>query len=326
MNRILVIQPLHPEALRLFRERPDVTFEVITDTSPGNLVNHIADADGVTIRDAPLPERVLRAAPHLRVISRHGVGVDNIPIEYCTSRRLPVVIVGGVNTIAVAEHTMFLMLAAARSGTQLDHAVRSGDFSARSRITGVELRGRVLLLVGFGRIGQEVAARAAAFGMRIVVFDPYAEPNKWPHVQFVATLAQGLSVASVLSLHLPRTAATHNLIGGRELALLPRGAIVINTARGGVLDEAALLQALRSGHLRAAGLDTFDEEPLSPGHPLLAEKNVILTPHAAALTEETLLAMGMVTARNALDGLDGKLDPALVVNPSVLEEPYNAPQ
>jgi D-3-phosphoglycerate dehydrogenase len=221
---------------------------------------------------------------------------------------------------------MFLMLAAARSGTQLDHAVRSGDFSARSRITGVELKGRVLLLVGFGRIGQEVAARAAAFGMRIMVFDPYVEPNKWPRVQFVATLAQGLSVASVLSLHLPLTAATRNLIGGRELALLPPGAIVINTARGGILDEAALLEALRSGHLRAVGLDTFAEEPLSPGHPLLTENKVILTPHAAALTEETLLAMGMVTVRNALDGLDGKLDPTLVVNPLVLEEPYNAPQ
>jgi D-3-phosphoglycerate dehydrogenase / 2-oxoglutarate reductase len=302
MNRILVIQLLHPEALRLFRERPDVTFEVIADTSPVNLVTRIADADAVTIRDAPLPEQVLRAAPNLRVISRHGVGVDNIPIEYCTSRRLPVAVVGGVNTIAVAEHTMFLMLAAARSGIQLDHAVRTGDFAARSRITGVELRGRVLLLVGFGRIGQEVAARAAAFGMRILVFDPYVEPHKWPQVQFVATLAQGLSAASVLSLHLPLTAATRNLIGGR----------------GGILDEAALLEALRSGHLRAAGLDTFNEEPLSPGHPLLTENNVILTPHAAALTEETLLAMGMVTVRNALDGLDGKLDPTLVVNPSVL--------
>ena len=321
MKRILVIQRLHPEALRLLRERPDVTFEVITDTSPDSLANHIADADAVTIRDAPLPEQVLRAAPHLRVISRHGVGVDNIPIEYCTSRRLPVAVVGGVNTIAVAEHTMFLMLAAARSGTQLDRAVRSGDFSARSRITGVELKDRILLLVGFGRIGQEVAARAAAFGMRIVVFDPYVEPTKWPHVEFVPALAQGLAVASVLSLHVPLTAATRNLIGGRELALLPRGAIVINTARGGLLDEAALLEALRSGHVRAAGLDTFAEEPLPPGHPLLTTENVVLTPHAAALTEETLLAMGLVTARNALDGLDGKLDPTLVVNPSVLEAP-----
>src|SRR5215472_12621205 len=139
MHRILVIQRLHPEALRLFQERPDVTFEVITDTSPASLMNYIAEADAITIRDAPLPEQVLRMAPHLRVISRHGVGVDNIPIEYCTSRRLPVAVVGGVNTTAVAEHTMFLMLAAARSGTQLDHAVRNGDFSARSRITGVEL-------------------------------------------------------------------------------------------------------------------------------------------------------------------------------------------
>lgn len=326
MNKILVIQPLHPKALQLFQQRPDVTFEVITDISPENLLNHVGDADALTVRDARLPEQVLRAAPRLKVISRHGVGTDNLPIEYCTSRGLPITVVGDVNTIAVAEHTMFLILAAARCGTQLDQAVRRGDFSARSRIIGVELRGRVLLVVGFGRIGREVAARAAAFGMTILAFDPNVNPQNCPQVRFVDNLAQGLALADVLSLHVPLTSSTRNLIGRRELALLRSGAILVNTARGGIIEEEALVDALRNGRLRAAGLDTFTNEPVAPGDPLLEQMTTVLTPHAAALTEESLIAMGVVTARNALAGLDGKLDPNLVVNPSVLNESCDARQ
>src|SRR5579872_2624870 len=164
MKKILVVQPLRQEALRLFEERKDIRFEVVLDYSPDNLLRHIADADAITIRDAPLPIQVLQAAPRLKIISRHGVGFDNIPVDYCTSRGLPVSIVGDVNAISVAEQTMFLILAAARSGVLLDDATRRGDFQARSRIIGVELKGRALLIVGFGRIGREVAARAAAFG------------------------------------------------------------------------------------------------------------------------------------------------------------------
>jgi D-3-phosphoglycerate dehydrogenase len=320
MKKILVIQPLRPEALRLFEKRNDLCFEVVTDFSPDNLLQHIGDADAITVRDAPLPVQVLQAAPKLKVISRHGVGYDNIPIDYCTARRLPVTVVGDVNAVSVAEQTMFLILAAARRGVELDQAVRAGDFAARSRLIGVELKGRVLLLVGFGRIGREVAKRAASFGMNIVIFDPYADRAALSGFDFVEDLAEGLAVANVLSLHIPLGEETRDLIGRRELALLPAGAIVVNTARGGILDEDALFEALRSGRLRAAGLDTFAVEPLPKDHPLLSEPRIVLSPHSAALTEECLLAMGLATARNALAGLNGTLDPELVVNRSVLTE------
>jgi D-3-phosphoglycerate dehydrogenase len=325
-KKILVIQPLRPEALRLFDERPDIVFEVITDFSPDNLLRHIGDADAITVRDAPLPIQILQSAPGLKVISRHGVGTDNIPVDYCTSRLLPVTIVGDVNAISVAEQAMFLMLAAARSGVQLDEAVRRGDFAARSRIIGVELRGRVLLIVGFGRIGREVARRAAAFGMKILIFDPYADRGADPDMAFAETLSEGLAAADVLSLHVPLGTQTRDLIGRHELAQLRPGAIIINTARGGIIDEIALLEAIQSGHVRSAGIDTFDIEPLPAGHPLLAEKRAIFSPHSAALTEESLLAMGLATARNALAGLDGTLDPSLVVNPAVLTEPSDVLQ
>jgi len=323
MSKIVVIQPLRPEALHLFESRPDVVFEVVTDFSPENLLRHIGSADAITVRDAPLSQQVLEAAPNLRVISRHGVGYDNIPIDYCTARGLPVTVVGDVNAISVAEQTMFLMLAAARNGIELDGAVRQGDFSARSRLIGVELKGRTLLIVGFGRIGREVAKRALAFGMIVLVCDPFSDRGDRA-VRFVGSLEEGLAIADVVSLHVPLQSETRGLIGPREIALLPSGAILINTARGGIVDEDALCAAMLAGHVRAVGLDTFEREPLPIEHPLIGLKKAILSPHSAALTEESLLAMGLATVRNALDGIDGKLNPALVVNRSVLAEVFHA--
>ena len=318
MKKILVVQPLRPEALQLFEARSDVSFEVVTDFSADNLLRHVGDADALTIRDAPLPVAVLAAAPKLKVVSRHGVGFDNIPVDYCTSRGLPVTVIGSVNAVSVAEHTMFLLLAAARRGIALDAAVRSGTFAARSQLIGLELRGRRLLIVGFGRIGHEIAERARAFGLQILAFDPFAARTPEAGVVFVGTLEEGLAQADILTLHVPLDAGTRNLIGAREMALMPRNAIVLNTARGGIIDEAALAAALDSGHLWAAGLDTFATEPLPGDSPLLTNSRTVLSPHSAALTEESLVAMGVMTARNALAGLDGTLDPALVVNASVL--------
>jgi D-3-phosphoglycerate dehydrogenase / 2-oxoglutarate reductase len=327
MKKILVIQPLRPEALRLFEERPDVHVDMLSDYSPINLLRHIGDADALTIRDAPLGIDVLQRATRLKVISRHGVGFDNIPVEYCTSRGIAVTVVGDVNAVSVAEHTLCLLLAAARRGTQMDEAVRRGEFAAaRARFIGVELRGRVLLIVGLGRIGREVAVRARAFDMKVIAFDPNVDRSAHPDTTFVDDLHEGLRTAQVVSLHVPLTPGTRHLIGRRELQRLPPGAIVINTARGGLIDEAALLDAIAGGHVRAAGLDTFATEPLVSGDPLLAEPRIVLSPHSAALTEECLIAMGLMTVRNALAGLDGALDPALVVNRSVLPEGPHALQ
>lgn len=326
MKKVLVIQPLHQAALRLLEEREDVAFEVVTDFSADNLLGRVMDADAITIRDAPLPTEVLEAAPRLKVISRHGVGYDNIPVDYCTSRQLPVTVVGDVNANAVAEQTMCLMLAAARAGIALDYAVRRGDFAARARILGVELRGRRLLILGFGRIGRLVAARALAFGMQVSVFDPYAKGDAAAGVVFVDDLDENLATADVVSLHIPLVDGNRNFLDQRRLMLLPRGAIVINTARGGLVDEDALLAAMACGHIRAAGLDTFAKEPVPANHPMLQERNIVLSPHSAALTEEALLAMGLATVRNVLAGLDGTLDPAFVVNPSTLAGACDAAQ
>lgn len=318
-KKILVIQPVHDEALALLEARGDVSYEVVTDCSESNLLARISDVDAITIRDARLPKSVLKAARCLKVVSRHGVGYDNIPVDECTARGIPVTVVGPVNSVSVAEQTMFLMLAAARVAVELDAATRAGDFAVRGRLVGKELKGRKLLIVGYGRIGREVAARCRSFGMRISVFDPFFTSSTDPTVEAIATLSEALRSADVVSLHVPLTEATHHMLGAAELALLPTGAIVVNASRGGLINEAALLDAVRSKHLHGAGLDTFETEPLPVGSPLLGEKRIVLSPHSAALTEESLLAMGKMTVENALAGLDGTLDPEWVVNPSVLK-------
>ena len=316
MRKVLVVQPLHPEAMALLDARDDVEYTVLTDFSEPNLLAHIGGVEAITIRDAPLPRAVIEAADHLTVISRHGVGYNNIPIDLCTQRGIPVTLVGAANAVSVAEQTILLMLAAARVTIELDGAVRRGDFSARSRVQGVELRGRTVVLVGYGRIGREVAARATAFGMRVCVVDPYL--TAIDGVELLASLDDALPLAEVLSLHVPLNDETRNMIAARELALMPAGSILVNASRGGLVDEGALVDAVRSGHLHGAGLDTFAVEPLPVDSPLTAEPRIVLSPHSAALTEEALVAMGVTTVRNALAGLDGTIDPALVVNPSVL--------
>ena len=324
MKKILCIQPLHPEALKVLDARTDITYEVVTDFSPDNLIKHVGDADAITVRDAPLPVEVLQAAPKLKIVSRHGVGYDNVPVDYCTGRGIPVTVVGNVNSNSVAEHTLYLMLAVARAGTRQDAAVRSGNFAERAKLPCFELRGRRLLVIGYGRIGQEVALRARAFGMEIIVFDPYAQQANFPGVNFVNTLDEALPQADMTTLHVPLMPETHNLLDARELALMPEGAVVINSARGGIINEDALAAAIKSGHLRGAGLDTFAIEPLPTQSPLIAEQNVVLSPHSAALSTEALIGMGVMTVLNALAGLDGELQPELVVNRSALNEVANA--
>ena len=319
MKRILIIQSLRPEGLEILDARKDVSYTVVTDSSEKNLLANVGDADAIAVRTAVITKPVLDAAPRLKVISRHGVGYDNIPVSECTARGIAVTVVGGVNAISVAEHTWFLILAAARGGAELDAATRRGDFGIRERVTGVQLHGRNLLIIGFGRVGKQVAARARAFGMKILVFDPYLQGDLPEGVRLFTSLECALKEVHVVTLHAPLTDETRRILGEPELSLLPKGAIVINASRGGLVDEAALLAAVKSRHLHGAGLDTFEMEPLPSDSPLLSEPRIVLSPHAAAMTETSLIAMSVMTAKNALAGLDGTLDPELVVNRSVLK-------
>lgn len=323
-KKILVIQPIHEKALALLDNRPDVSYEIVTDLSEENLLQRVQLVDAITVRDAILSKAVIEQATDLKVVSRHGVGYDNIPVGDCSKRFIPVTVVGPVNAVAVAEHTLFLLLSAARVGVQLDHAVRSGNFTVRSTTRSIELNGKTLLLVGFGQIGREVARRATALGMRIVAYDPYANGSADVPVSFAGSLEEGLKQAHAVSLHVPLTEKTKNILGKRELALLPKGAIVVNASRGGLLDEDSLATAVSSGDLHGAGLDTYGVEPLPVTSPLVANQRIVLSPHSAALTEDTLIAMGVKTVENVLGVLDGEIDPKLVVNFKAITEARDA--
>ena len=319
LRKLVVIEPLQPDAYSVLECRPDIEWNVVDHEPPIRLAAAIADAHALTVRVGPLTEDILDAASNLRVISRHGVGYDNVPVEYCTERKIAVAVTANANSTSVAEHAIHLMLSAARAGAEADSAVRSGNFAIRSHLVGRELCGKTLLVVGYGRIGQKVAALAEAFGMNVVVHDPYvAIPQPCSHT-VAERLEDGFTSADIVSLHLPLTPETKGLLGPAELDLLPESAIVINVSRGGLVDESALVSRVKEGRLFGAGLDTFETEPLAADSPLLDEPRIVLSPHSAALTDNSLKAMGILAIRNAIDGIDGKLNPAMVVNPEVLD-------
>lgn len=315
--KVLVIQRLSDHALAILDRDPSIKYEVVESITDPMLPQMLSEADAITIRDAPLSAKHIASAPRLKVIARHGVGFDNIPIDICTASGIPVVTTGSANAVSVAEHTVCLLMCVARRSIMLDTSVRAGRFFDRNEIRGVELHSRTGLVVGFGRIGSEVAARLHHLGMHVEVFDPFlaADPE---YGRRVDDFQGALSRSDVVSLHLPLNDQTRGIIGVREIALMPRDAIVLNTSRGGLVDETALLEAVREGRLFGAGLDTFAEEPLSADSPLLDEQRIVLSPHTAALTGESLRRMGELTIRNALDGLAGKFDPGLVANPDSL--------
>ncbi|WP_233238565.1 hydroxyacid dehydrogenase [Bordetella sp. LUAb4] len=282
--------------------------------------------DAVISRTVALDAQAIAACPTLKVVSKHGVGVSNIDVAACTERGIPVYMTPGANAQSVAEMTLGLLFAAARRINWMDGELRAGRWSRAQ--DGLELQGRTLGLVGFGQIGQRVARVCLALGMRVHAYDPALRGTASPvaDVTLWDTLDDMLPHCDVLSLHVPLNAHTRDLLNGERLARLPKGAILLNTARGEVVDEAALVSALQAGHLYAAGLDTMAVEPLPPGSPLLQLRNVVLTPHVGGSTPAALAGMAAGAARNVLGWLRGEpADAAACVNAEVLARTAVAP-
>jgi D-3-phosphoglycerate dehydrogenase len=321
MPKLLIIGRFHDEGMKLFDARSDVALEIVDGTDEAEVAAKIRDADGVTIRTSPLPAHVLDRAERIKVVSRHGVGYDNVDVAALTRRRIPLAIAADANATAVAEHTLYFMLALAKQGLRYDRATREGRWSERNDLGPVDLLGRRVLILGFGRIGREVASRCAAFGMTVMIHDPYVQANLIEAAgdyRSIPDFRAALPETDILTVHLPLGPESRGLIGSEELGALPPHAFVINAARGGIIDEPALCDALTTGKITAAALDVFDQEPPPADHRLFALPNVLLSPHNAGLSKEAAIRMAISTARNALAGIDGKLDPAMVVNREVL--------
>ncbi len=327
MARVLVAGKIHPSGMALLQAEPGLEVEVITDPGAALPMDRLREADALLIRYGVLSAEQAALMPRLRVVSRHGVGCDNLPVAELAARGIPVTIVGPVNAVSVAEQVLAMVLALVKRIGPYDAAVRNGNWAIRDTLAVGELAGRKLLLLGFGRIGREVARRALAFDMEVLAFDPFVAPAEVAALgcRPVADWRDALPEADVLSLHLPATPETRGLIGATELAAMKPTAIVVNAARGGLIDEAALHAAL-SGRMAAGGaaLDCFIDEPPAPDHPLLALPNVVLSPHSAALSAEAAERMGVVAARNVIAGLGGALDPNLIFNLKMLREAGHA--
>jgi len=320
MSRVVISGHIHDDGMAVLTGRPGLEIDQLPDESPETLRARLPAADALLIRTAPLPAEALPLANHLKVVSRHGVGYDNIPVDALTARGIPLALAIGANADSVAEQVLAFIFALAKRMPALDRAVRAGDWAARNRLGPFEIGGRTLLVIGFGRIGRALAGRATALGMRVMAYDPVvpAEAIRAGGAEPVADWRVALREADVVSLHVPRSPETENMIGAAELASMRADAILVNTARGGLIDEAALAAALAEGRLAGAGIDTFADEPPLPHNPLLVSDRVILSPHTAGLSREAHANLSRISAENVLAALDGRLDPAVVVNPSVL--------
>ncbi len=314
MPRVMVAGKLHPSGLDLLKAQRDLVIDYSEATSDDSLEPTIYQAEALLLRTQPLSAELIAKCPHLKMVSRHGVGYDAVDVEALSERGIPLAIVGDVNAQTVAEHAMMLMLAAGKRLLHYDAAARKVDWSYRNTLEARELYGKGLLIIGFGRIGRNLARLARAFGMRVSAYDPFLRPGEAgsEDLHLEADLDQALAAADYVSVHTPKTEKP--LIGRAELQRMKPSAVVINAARGGVVDEAALVDALQARQIAAAGLDVFESEPPAKDNPLFALDNVVLTPHTAGLTEECAERMAIASAQNILDYLAGRLDPSLVVN------------
>lgn len=315
--KILLVQRIHEVGERLLRDAGEVI--VPADISPSGLCWAVPEVDALVVRTAPVPASVIQEGARLRVIGRHGVGVDNVDVPAATCRGIPVVYTPGAVTEPVAEHVVGLMIALAKRLGEGDRALRRGDFQARETLVGSELEGKTLGIVGLGNIGSRVGEICrGAFHMVLLAYDPYCPPERARRLgtELVDKLNHLLNQSDFVSLHAPLTSQTKGLIGASELAAMKPSAYLINTGRGGLVDEAALIEALHKGTIAGAGLDVFAHEPPSPQSPLFQMDNVVVTPHMASHTEEGLRRMALTVAQEVLTVLRGDR-PRYVANPEV---------
>ncbi len=303
--KVLVADPIAAEGIAFLEKYLQV--DVRTGIAPEELPGVIAPYDALVVRsETKVTAPVLESSEKLQVVARAGVGVDNIDVETATKRGVLVVNAPLGNTVAAAEHAMALMLGLARRVPQADASVRLGEWK-RSRFMGIELNHKTLGIVGLGKVGLEVARRARSFGMRLVAYDPYISAAAAEAVgALLVSLDDLLREADVITVHVPLTSGNRNLIGKREIALTKPGTLLINVARGGIVDEAAVAEALETGHLGGAGFDVFTEEPIKDDNPLRGVPSTVLTPHLGASTREAQVKVALEVAEQVVDVLNGR--------------------
>jgi len=308
MKKILLSEPIDQAGIKLLEGMVHII--VSPNPSDESIRKLVPDADGMIVRTATQVTReTIKEAPHLKVISRTGGGLNNVDVEAATDFGVVVCGVKGVQDRSVAEHTVALMCVLAKHMFFLDKETRKGHFNSRFEYRPIDLAGKQVGLIGLGRIGRLVAQICrSGFNMEVTAFDPYLSPeaSEDENVQFSGDMSHVVGIADILSIHVPFTEKTRGLIGMDQFSLMKPTALLINTSRGEIVNEDALIEALRQGLIAGAGLDVFEEEPPNSGNPLFGLENVIVTPHSAALTRDTVSKLAEGAAENVLRVLEGK--------------------
>ena len=313
MPHLVIAGAIHESGIKLIETRKDFTYTYLPKNDDASYKNLIKNADALVIRTQPLTHQDIFSSQKLKVVSRHGVGYDAVDVDALTEKDITLTIVGDVNSRSVAEQSMALLLAAFKRLIKNDNAVRRGPWGYRDKLEPQEVNGKDLLILGYGRIGRRLAKMANAFGMNVFIYDPYIDFEQGDgSVKKIDDLNIALSNVDCISINMPRVKKP--LIGRKEFDAMKTGVIIVNTARGGIIDEKDLFEALISGKVGAAGLDVFDDEPPLRNNKFAELHQVVLSPHVAGLSRESARAMALSSIQNVIDFFDDNLDMSLVVN------------
>jgi D-3-phosphoglycerate dehydrogenase len=321
-RKVMLPHTMGQQGIDIVRAREDIeTVMYPAGIGQSDLLPLLVDCAGIALSGTPYRQTEMNASPAMQVVARIGVGYDAVEVPALTARKVPLMTAGTANSTSVAEQAFHLMIALAKKHSTLDDLVREGRWGDRHGGLPMEMSGKTVLIVGFGRIGTRQARRCLAFDMNVLIHDPYVDQAKITAAacEPAPDLDAALPRVDFVSIHCPKNPETIGMFNAARLARMKKGAFIVNTARGGIINEPDLHAALVSGQIAGAGLDVFDVEPTPPDNPLLKLNNVISSPHMAGVTVEAVAAMAVATARNILSVLDGTPNKENTINPEVYE-------
>jgi len=317
MPKIAIVDKIHIDGINLLKNNPKFECEVIEDLSKKNLISKLPNFDGITLRRGKMDYEILEKCKKLKVISRHGVGFDNVDIKFLKKNNIKLLVTATSTSTSPAEHIMFMILNISKGIDFYDKAVRNGDFDSimHTKHSTFELSNKKILIIGFGRIGKKLIKKCLGFDMQAYVYDPYVEKKIIESFggKKVDDFQNNIKEVDIISLSVPLTKETNNMITLEEMKKMKKNAIIINISRGGIVNEKDLNEALNKKIIYGAGLDVFEKEPPESNNPLLKNKKVLLSPHAATFTQECLSKMSIETVQNIIDFFDNRIDKSKVV-------------
>ena len=320
MNKIVISHPLYRDGMALLEGKAEIV--ITNDGDSDRILDSLIDADAYILRIGKIDRKAIERCEKLKVITRPGVGYDSVDVQAATERGIPVVLCPAANARAVAEHTVALLLACAKNIVESVNETKAGNFGIRNRYAAVDIVDKMLVVLGFGNIGRQVAKLCAALDMKVGVFDPFVKRETAEEMGYVyfENMLDALAAADFVSLHMPSMPSTRGMIAAEQFKAMKPTAFFLNAARGDAVNEPALIAALKNGEIAGAGLDVLVEEPFPADHPFMTMPNVVLTPHMAAQSQETVSKLVTMAAEGTLAVLRGEKWP-YVANPEVYDHP-----